>query len=112
VSLQQSKIHVFGRVVIENPLNIFIFAGFIFYCPSHDHFTQHLEMGEKITLYNFILKIFCFSRIALSKECSLEAVVERCPANMTGADFYALCSDAMLCAIKKKVTLIEQGMFL
>jgi hypothetical protein len=24
------KIHVFGRVVIENPLNIFIFAGFIF----------------------------------------------------------------------------------
>jgi hypothetical protein len=30
VSLQQSKIHVFGRVAIENPLNIFIFAGFIF----------------------------------------------------------------------------------
>jgi hypothetical protein len=30
VSLQQSKIRVFGRVVIENPLNIFIFAGFIF----------------------------------------------------------------------------------
>jgi hypothetical protein len=29
VSLQQCKIHVFGRVVIENPLNIFIFAGFI-----------------------------------------------------------------------------------
>jgi hypothetical protein len=30
VSLQQSKIHIFGRVVIENPLNIFILAGFIF----------------------------------------------------------------------------------
>jgi hypothetical protein len=30
VSLQQSKIHVFGRVVIENLLNIFILAGFIF----------------------------------------------------------------------------------
>jgi hypothetical protein len=31
VSLQQSKIRVFGRVVIENPLNIFIFAGFILF---------------------------------------------------------------------------------
>jgi hypothetical protein len=30
VSLQQSKICVFGRVVIETPLNIFIFTGFIF----------------------------------------------------------------------------------
>jgi hypothetical protein len=28
--LCESKINVFGRVVIENPLNIFIFAGFIF----------------------------------------------------------------------------------
>jgi hypothetical protein len=30
VSLQQSKIRIFGMVVIENPLNIFIFTGFIF----------------------------------------------------------------------------------
>jgi hypothetical protein len=30
VSLQQSKIHIYERVVIENPLNIFIFTGFIF----------------------------------------------------------------------------------
>jgi hypothetical protein len=29
VSLQQSKIRVYGRVLIENPLNIFLFAGFI-----------------------------------------------------------------------------------
>ncbi|XP_064623375.1 peroxisomal ATPase PEX6-like [Lineus longissimus] len=48
-------------------------------------------------------------KIAMSKECNLEAVVERCPPNMTGADFYALCSDAVLCAVKKKITLVEQG---
>ena len=39
----------------------------------------------------------------------LEDVAALCPANLTGADFYALCSDAMLQSVKRKVELLEQG---
>ena len=42
-------------------------------------------------------------RFRLSHECRLENVVERCSYNMTGADFYALCSDAMLNAISRTI---------
>uniref|UniRef100_A0A673Z4Z2 Peroxisomal ATPase PEX6 n=1 Tax=Salmo trutta TaxID=8032 RepID=A0A673Z4Z2_SALTR len=34
---------------------------------------------------------------------SLQDVVERCPPQLTGADIYALCSDAMTSAIKRKI---------
>uniref|UniRef100_A0A673ZLE7 Peroxisomal ATPase PEX6 n=1 Tax=Salmo trutta TaxID=8032 RepID=A0A673ZLE7_SALTR len=34
---------------------------------------------------------------------SLQDVVERCPPHLTGADMYALCSDAMMSAIKRKI---------
>lgn len=40
---------------------------------------------------------------------NLQEVVDRCPAHMTGADLYALCSDAMTAAIKRKISLIEGG---
>ncbi|XP_041350807.1 peroxisome assembly factor 2-like [Gigantopelta aegis] len=40
---------------------------------------------------------------------SLMSVVEKCPWNMTGADFYALSSDALLNAVKKKIALLEAG---
>lgn len=40
---------------------------------------------------------------------NLQEVVDRCPAQMTGADLYALCSDAMTAAIKRKISLIEAG---
>ncbi|XP_042645417.1 peroxisome biogenesis factor 6 isoform X2 [Tyto alba] len=41
---------------------------------------------------------------------NLTAVLEKCPARLTGADIYALCSDAMLCAVKRKVEWIEEGL--
>ncbi|XP_064169976.1 peroxisomal ATPase PEX6 [Anguilla rostrata] len=41
---------------------------------------------------------------------SLSAVVERCPAQLTGADLYALCSDAMTTAIKRKIHSIGEGL--
>ncbi|XP_037327780.2 peroxisomal ATPase PEX6 isoform X2 [Pungitius pungitius] len=40
----------------------------------------------------------------------LQQVVDRCPDHMTGADLYALCSDAMTAAIKRKIALIEDGL--
>lgn len=35
--------------------------------------------------------------------------MEKCPKNLTGADFYALASDAMLNALKRKITMLEAG---
>ncbi|CAG5127053.1 unnamed protein product [Candidula unifasciata] len=45
----------------------------------------------------------------LAPDVSLEAVAERCPRNLTGADLYALCADAMLCAIRRKIAAFESG---
>ncbi|KAM4603837.1 peroxisomal ATPase PEX6 [Polymixia lowei] len=39
----------------------------------------------------------------------LEEVVERCPPQLSGADLYALCSEAMMSAVKRKITLITEG---
>ncbi|XP_061087067.1 peroxisomal ATPase PEX6 isoform X1 [Conger conger] len=41
---------------------------------------------------------------------SLAAVVECCPAQLTGADLYALCADAMTTAIKRKIRNIGEGL--
>ncbi|KAI1896913.1 hypothetical protein AGOR_G00099770 [Albula goreensis] len=41
---------------------------------------------------------------------SLPDIVERCPPQLTGADLYALCSDAMTTAIKRKIALIGEGL--
>lgn len=34
-------------------------------------------------------------------------VIEQCPLTFTGADFYALCSDALLCAMKEEIDRLE-----
>ncbi|KAL1250824.1 hypothetical protein QQF64_018620 [Cirrhinus molitorella] len=39
----------------------------------------------------------------------LSEVVESCPPQLTGADLYALCSDAMMCSIKRKISRIAEG---
>uniref|UniRef100_UPI0037E78E2B peroxisomal ATPase PEX6 isoform X2 n=1 Tax=Semicossyphus pulcher TaxID=241346 RepID=UPI0037E78E2B len=49
-------------------------------------------------------------RFQLDSSVKLQEVVDRCPAHMTGADLYALCSDAMTAAIKRKISLIEEGL--
>ena len=51
-----------------------------------------------------------FCRFALDKGCDLRVVAEKCPKNLTGADFYALCSDAMLNALKRKIALLDTGL--
>lgn len=57
------------------------------------------------------LKLDAFnpSRFQLDSAVDLHDVVDRCPAHMTGADLYALCSDAMTAAIKRKIALIDDG---
>ncbi|XP_063959039.1 peroxisomal ATPase PEX6-like [Lytechinus pictus] len=45
----------------------------------------------------------------LSPSLDLDVIAEQCPLTLTGADFYALCSDAMLGAIKRKIASLEAG---
>lgn len=44
----------------------------------------------------------------LHPELNLRDVADQCPFNYTGADFYALCSDAMLKAMSRKAEEIEE----
>jgi peroxin-6 len=48
------------------------------------------------------------ARFTLDPELNLWNVVEKLPFNYTGADFYALCTDAMMNAIKRKIELVEE----
>ncbi|NXT42260.1 PEX6 factor, partial [Pelecanoides urinatrix] len=49
-------------------------------------------------------------KFKLDPSVNLTAILEKCPAQLTGADIYALCSDAMMCAVKRKVEWIEEGL--
>lgn len=40
---------------------------------------------------------------------SLVNVLDRCPPQLTGADLYSLCSDAMTTALKRRVRDLEEG---
>ncbi|XP_061736750.1 peroxisomal ATPase PEX6 isoform X2 [Nerophis ophidion] len=46
----------------------------------------------------------------LDPAVDLLQVLDRCPALMSGADLYALCSDAMTAAIKSRISLVRQGL--
>lgn len=47
-------------------------------------------------------------KFRLDPALDLRTVAEKCPFNYTGADFYALCSDAMLNAMSRKAEAIEE----
>ncbi|XP_034414646.1 peroxisome assembly factor 2 isoform X2 [Cyclopterus lumpus] len=49
-------------------------------------------------------------KLQVDSAVDLQQVVDRCPDHMTGADLYALCSDAMTAAIKRKIALIDRGL--
>ncbi|XP_015682041.1 peroxisome biogenesis factor 6 [Protobothrops mucrosquamatus] len=49
-------------------------------------------------------------KFKMDPSVNLLSVLERCPAQLTGADLYALCSDAMMFAIRRKVEWIEDGL--
>lgn len=46
-------------------------------------------------------------KFKLDPALRLETIAARCPFNYTGADFYALCSDAMLKAMTRKAEEID-----
>jgi peroxin-6 len=47
-------------------------------------------------------------KFKLEPQIRLDQVAEQCPFNYTGADFYALCSDAMLKAMSRKAEDIDR----
>jgi peroxin-6 len=47
-------------------------------------------------------------KFKLEPNLDLATVAEQCPFNYTGADFYALCSDAMLKAMSRKAEEVDQ----
>eukprot|EP00062_Callorhinchus_milii_P013174 gi/632960973/ref/XP_007896500.1/ PREDICTED: peroxisome assembly factor 2-like [Callorhinchus milii] len=49
-------------------------------------------------------------KFQLDASVSLRSVVEHCPPHLTGADLYALCSDAMMSATKRQISRIQQGL--
>jgi peroxin-6 len=57
-------------------------------------------------LNNFLKNSFLL-RFRLHPSLDLGVVAKRCPFNYTGADFYALCSDAMLKAMSRTAEAIE-----
>uniref|UniRef100_A0A3Q3G1Z2 Peroxisomal ATPase PEX6 n=1 Tax=Kryptolebias marmoratus TaxID=37003 RepID=A0A3Q3G1Z2_KRYMA len=48
-------------------------------------------------------------KFKLDPAVKLQNIVDHCPTHMTGADLYALCSDAMTAAIKRKISFINNG---
>ncbi|KAG7260268.1 hypothetical protein CRUP_001500 [Coryphaenoides rupestris] len=50
------------------------------------------------------------AKFHLGPDISLEAVVSGCPGQLSGADLYALCSEAMTAAIRRKISLIADGL--
>jgi peroxin-6 len=46
-------------------------------------------------------------KFRLDDDLDLPLVAQQCPFNYTGADFYALCSDAMLNAMSRKAEELE-----
>ncbi|XP_029931991.1 peroxisome assembly factor 2 [Myripristis murdjan] len=63
------------------------------------------DRGSQLQVLKAVLRKF-----QLDPAVNLEDLVERCPAHMTGADLYALCSDAMTAAVKRKISLISEGL--
>ncbi|XP_035206685.1 peroxisome assembly factor 2-like isoform X2 [Stegodyphus dumicola] len=48
-------------------------------------------------------------KIPLAKDVSLEKVIEKCPKYLSGADFYSLCSNAVIKRVEKNVEQLEKG---
>ncbi|KAK1338387.1 hypothetical protein QTO34_001503 [Cnephaeus nilssonii] len=51
-----------------------------------------------------------FMGFKLEPSVSLVTVLDHCPPQLTGADLYSLCSDAMTAALKRRVRDLEEGL--
>ncbi|KAI8784803.1 peroxisome assembly factor 2 [Biomphalaria glabrata] len=70
----------------------------LLYLGTSSDWQAHLKILEALT-----------KKFTLSPHLSLEDVAKQCPPNLTGADLYALCAEAMLNALRRKINLVENG---
>ena len=68
---------------------------FTFYYVTHSNTNAQTQVRALTRKFN------------LSKTLDLESVVKSCPRTFTGADFYALCSLALMTAIKRSVKMAQ-----
>ncbi|GBN18551.1 hypothetical protein AVEN_162312-1 [Araneus ventricosus] len=47
--------------------------------------------------------------IPLSADVNLGDIIDSCPPHLSGADFYSLCSNAVIQRVEKNVSLLEKG---
>lgn len=47
-------------------------------------------------------------RFNLDESVDMQVLATQCPANLTGADLYALCSNATLTALRRQIEIMEQ----
>lgn len=76
--------------------------------PAQSHWLPQLSWS--VFSVAFTPAFFSLGRFKLDPSVNLTTILEKCPAQLTGADIYALCSDAMMCAVKRKVEWIEEGL--
>jgi peroxin-6 len=48
-------------------------------------------------------------KFQLASDVDLAGVAKKCPSNLTGADLYSLCSDAMLGALRRQISSLDMG---
>ena len=58
-------------------------------------------MRKKVTHFRVLVSLT--RKFKLHESVSLSKIAKRCPPNFTGADMYALCTDAWFHAAKRKV---------
>mgnify|MGYP001800656969 CR=1 FL=1 len=79
-------------------------------CNSMGRFDKLVYVGisstpsEQLTILKAITRKF-----DLDPDCDLTEVSEQLPANLTGADLYSLCAEAMTNAIKRQIDQLELG---
>uniref|UniRef100_A0A8C8SVB1 Peroxisomal biogenesis factor 6 n=1 Tax=Pelusios castaneus TaxID=367368 RepID=A0A8C8SVB1_9SAUR len=79
--------------------------------PSADRFDKLVYVGVNEDRESQLRVLSAITRkFTLAPSVSLLGVLDQCPAQLTGADLYALCADAMMCAVKRKVGWIAEGL--
>lgn len=68
----------------------------------------YVGIGEDPSSQLHILKALT-RKFNLSPDVSLEKLVELCPPNLTGADFYALCSDTLIHSMNRCIQAMKMG---
>ena len=67
---------------------------------------MYLDVSEDNSLKEKILRAIT-RKLHLEEGLDLSDVALRCPSHATGADLYALCSSATICALRREIQRLE-----